>query len=504
MSEPIARRKIIMDYRIKASKCEMCGKVYFPPKSFCNLEGRVSKVVESDYFYSKGIFYSGCVIRKPTNKFNYLKSFISCIVSFDNGAVKVPGRITDYRLNNDDEIDITQYIGKGVIPRFRRIYDDGNFGLIYYSSFNFSFEDDYYPYQEYKVVKPSGKSDKPGIIGYGIYIPKFRIKGDENSRELGILERALPFADEDATTFAVEAGKRALIHSAINSQYIKKCYVGSESAPYVVKPSMATISQVLELGEKFDDGFFSGGVDAQFACKAATDLIIDAAALVNYPTFNGEYVMIIGSDNAQAAPNDPLDFSVGAGAAAFIIGKRDVIATIDYYISYTSDTPDFYRRDGCEYPKHGGRFTGEPAYFKHVCTVMKRALKDTNLSPRDINYVVLHSPNAKFPMAAALQVGFEKDQIEPGLIVKKVGNLYSGSSLAALGAVLDISKPGDKILMVSYGSGAGSDAYLFTVTKNIESKRERLIKVQDQIENPHREYVDYYTYREWKTKNHPL
>ncbi|MCX8191658.1 MAG: hydroxymethylglutaryl-CoA synthase, partial [Nitrososphaerales archaeon] len=361
-----------------------------------------------------------------------------------------------------DEVDISQYIGKGIIPRFRRIYEDGSSGLIYYSSFNFSFEDDYYPYQEYKVIRPSEKDDKPGIVGYGIYIPKFRIKGDEDSKELGVLERAVPFADEDMTTFAVEAGKRALIHSAIDSRYIKKCYIGSESTPYVVKPSMATVAQVLELGEEFDGGFFSGGVDTQFACKAATDLIIDAAALVNYPTFNGEYVMIIGSDNAQAAPGDALDLSVGAGAAAFIIGKRDVIATLDYYISYTSDTPDFYRRDGWEYPRHGGRFTGEPAYFKHVCTVMKRALKDTNLSPKDIDYVVLHSPNAKFPMAAALQVGFEREQIEPGLIVKKIGNLYSGSSLAALGAVLEIAEPNDKILRVSYGSGAGSDAYIFT------------------------------------------
>ena len=122
---------------------------------------------------------------------------------------------------------------------------------------------------------------------------------------------------------------------------------------------------------------------------------------------------------------------------------------------------------GDRYPRHGGRFTGEPAYFKHVVTAMKAALKVSGLSPKDIRYVVCHSPNAKFPMQAAIEAGFEAEQVEPGLIVKYIGNLYSGSSPASLAAVLDIAEPGHRIMMTSYGSGAGSDSYVFTVTKEI-------------------------------------
>jgi len=274
--------------------------------------------------------------------------------------------------------------------------------------------------------------------------------------------------------------------------------VGSESTPYAVKPSMSTVCQALQLGEEYEGGFFSGGTDSQFACKAATDLFIDAAALVAYPPFGGEYVMVIGSDNSQADRNDPLDFTVGAGAAAYIFGKRGVIATLDHYVPYTSDTPDFYRRDGQKYPRHGGRFTGEPAYFKHVGTAMKTALKVSGLTPKDIRFVVCHSPNAKYPYLAALEAGFQKEQIEPGLVVRYVGNLYSGSSPTALATVLDMAEPGDRILMTSYGSGAGSESYIFTVTKEIERKRERSIPVKQQIESPHKEYVDYNTYRKWK------
>ncbi|MEA1956766.1 MAG: hydroxymethylglutaryl-CoA synthase, partial [Euryarchaeota archaeon] len=126
------------------------------------------------------------------------------------------------------------------------------------------------------------------------------------------------------------------------------------------------------------------------------------------------------------------------------------------------------------------------------------ALKLCGLAPGDIQYVANHAPNAKFPYQVAKEEGFSREQIEPGLVVKYIGNLYSGSCPTALAAVLDIAKPGDKILMTSYGSGAGSDAYLFTVTDEIERRREKLIAVKEQIENPHRQYVDYSTYRRWK------
>jgi hydroxymethylglutaryl-CoA synthase len=129
---------------------------------------------------------------------------------------------------------------------------------------------------------------------------------------------------------------------------------------------------------------------------------------------------------------------------------------------------------------------------------MNRILEKSDILPKDVNYIVCHSPNGVFPLRAALQAGFSKEQIEPSLVVKKIGNLYSGSCPVGLAAILDIADPGDKILMTAYGSGAGSDSYIFTVTDKIEEKRERLVTVQDQINNPHREYVDYSFYRKMK------
>ena len=83
------------------------------------------------------------------------------------------------------------------------------------------------------------------------------------------------------------------------------------------------------------------------------------------------------------------------------------------------------------------------------------------------------------------------DQIEPGLVSPRIGNTYAGSTPVGLAATLDVAEPEDKIFAVSYGSGSGSDAFIFTVQDAILEKREGP-KMETFIER--KEYVDYATY----------
>jgi len=362
----------------------------------------------------------------------------------------------------------------------------------------FTLADEYYPYQEHTVVKAKKECEKPGIVGYGVYTSKFRIKE-------GAIERSVPFIDEDSITAAVEAGKMALIHSGVDPMMVAKVYVGSESNPYAVKPIASKVAQVLKLGEedKAEGVQTVDAVDTEFACKAATCMFKDAAALVYYPSMREHYTMVVGTDNSQAAPRNELggelDFFVGYGASAFIFGMHDVIAEIEDWCSCTSDTPDFWRRDQECYPRHGGRFTGEPAYFKHVTTAAEKLMGKMRLQPKDITYFVSHQPNVSFPVKVATQLGFKEEQFLPGLQVAKFGNTYSGSSPIGLAAVLDVAKPNDRIVIVSYGSGAGSDAYSLLVTNQILDKRSRQrFTIRYQAENKNVEYVDYETYRRLK------
>src|SRR3972149_8577970 len=95
------------------------------------------------------------------------------------------------------------------------------------------------------------------------------------------------------------------------------------------------------------------------------------------------------------------------------------------------------------------------------------------LQPEDINYFVAHQPNAQFPARVAKELGFKEEQYLPSLQVTRFGNTYSGASLAGLAAILDIAKPNERILVASYGSGAGSDAYSFITTNQILDSRSR-------------------------------
>ncbi len=448
-----------------------------------------------DLFFDKGKLELCTLIDEPTNKFMKLERFIYGIVSFHDGKIRVPARITDQLLGKDD-VDLTKLEGREVIPRFRRRYSVGKSEVIPTISLSFTLADEYYPHQEYKVIQPSKDYETPGIVGYGMYSSRFRIKE-------GGIERAVPFVDEDSVTAAVEAGKIALIHSAIDNSWVGKVYVGSESNPYAVKPIASKVAQVLKLGESEGDIQGVDAIDTEFACKAGSSMFKDACALVNYAKSGIKYAMVIGADNSQAAPRGcpggELDAFVGYGGAAFIFGKQDVIAEVEGWYSCTSDTPDFWRRDGEPYPMHGGRFTGDPAYHKHVRKAASKLMERLNLKASDINYFVPHQPNPTFPARVAKDLGFKDEQFMPSIQMTKFGNTYSGASLVGLAAILDIAKPNESILMVSYGSGAGSDAYLLRTTSQLLDKRNRQkITVKSQTENPFIQYVDYVTYRRLK------
>lgn len=449
-----------------------------------------------DLFYDKGKLELCTYINEPTNKFSKLSSYLYGIVSFHNGKIRVPARITDHLHCNGSEVDPLSLEGREVIPRFRRRYSVGKADVIPTISLAFTLADEYYPHQEYTVIQPTKEYELPGIVGYGVYTSRFRIKSSG-------LERAVPFLDEDSVTAAVEAGKLSLIHSGLDSSLVGKVYVGSESNPYAVKPIASKVAQVLELGEKEGDMQGVDAIDTEFACKAGTSMFKDASALVSYPGSGIKNAMVIGADNSQAAPKGcpggELDAFVGYGGAAFIIGKQDVIAEIEGWYSCTSDTPDFWRRDGESYPMHGGRFTGDPAYFKHIRKSACKLMERLNLKAADINYFVPHQPNPTFPVRIAKELGFKDEQYMPSLMINKFGNTYSGCSLIGLAAILDIAKPEERILVASYGSGAGSDAYLLRTTSQLIDKRARQkINVKFLADNPFIEYLDYNTYRRLK------
>jgi hydroxymethylglutaryl-CoA synthase len=84
------------------------------------------------------------------------------------------------------------------------------------------------------------------------------------------------------------------------------------------------------------------------------------------------------------------------------------------------------------------------------------------------------------------------------LLVSVIGNTYAGSALIGLTAILDVASPGDRVLLVSYGSGAGSDAFSLRVTDRLPGHRGRAASTQDYIRR--RTEIDYATYARYRGK----
>ncbi|MCK5023256.1 MAG: hydroxymethylglutaryl-CoA synthase [Candidatus Aenigmarchaeota archaeon] len=340
---------------------------------------------------------------------------------------------------------------------------------------------------------------KVGIVGYGAYIPQKRIKSaniakiwgtDPESVSKLLTEKSVPSPDEDSATMAVEAAKRALSVAEIDPQLIGAAYVGSESHPYVVKPTASIVAEAIGATPELT------AADLEFACKAGTAGIQMCMGLVGSNSI--KYGLAIGSDTAQGRPGDALEYTAAAGAGAYIIGKKDIIVEINDTYSFTTDTPDFWRREGEDFPRHGGRFTGEPAYFKHTLSATRGLLEKTGKTVEDFDHVIFHQPNAKFPLSAGKMLGIPKEKILPGLLVSNIGNTYSAATLIALSRVLDIAKSGDNILLTSFGSGAGSDSFSMTVTDLLEKKRKKENALDKLIDN--KKYIDYAEYIKYRRK----
>jgi hydroxymethylglutaryl-CoA synthase len=342
---------------------------------------------------------------------------------------------------------------------------------------------------------------KSGIVSYGAYIPRYRIKIEEIANVWGdnpnsiidglmVYEKSVPDMDEDTITIAVEAARNAVKRANVNPEKIGAVFTGSESHPYAVKPTSTIVAEAIGATPNLT------AADFEFACKAGTAAIQACAGMVESDMIN--LGLAIGADVSQGAPGDALEYTAAAGGVAYIIGKENIVAKIESTYSFTTDTPDFWRREGKPYPEHGGRFTGEPGYFKHVTSAASGLMERLGTKPSDYDYAVFHQPNGKFPMRVAKMLGFSGEQIKQGLVVSRLGNTYSASCMMGLAAILDIAKPGDRIFMTAFGSGAGSDAFSFSVTDRIDEIRNGAPSVEELLANP--TYINYATYAKHKGK----
>jgi len=294
-----------------------------------------------------------------------------------------------------------------------------------------------------------------GIVGYGAYMPRYRIKVEEIAKVWGadapsykrglmLEEKSVPAPDQDTITMSVEATKKALKRAGIDAIDIGAVYVGSESHPYAVKPSGTVVAEAVGATPEIHCA------DYEFACKAGSEAMFVCIGLVESGRI--KYGLAVGADTSQGAPGDALEYAA------------------------------------CE-----------PAYFKHITGCAKGIMAKVGAKPEDFDYAVFHQPNGKFPMRVGKMLGFKKEQIETGWLCPWLGNTYSGSSPMGLTAILDEAKPGKRILMVSYGSGAGSDGFIFKATDRLAEVQDKAEKTRKMLDE-NKFYLEYGAYAKFRKK----
>lgn len=303
-----------------------------------------------------------------------------------------------------------------------------------------------------------------GIKSYGAYIPRYRMNHNTIFTAVGFLgtfpppgENAVANHDEDALSMAVAAGIDCL--SGMKREIVDGLYLATTSQPYMVRQNSALVATALDLQANMRTADFIGST------KSGTTALLSA-----FDAAKGEMssnILVCASDCRLSKPGSPQEFLYGDGAASLLVGSDDVIATFEGSYSVSYDFPDRWRASGEKF-EHAWeeRFIRDSGYSQFVVEVISGLLKKYNLNIKDFAKIAYPGLYARGHGTIAKQLGADSGQLQDTLL-STVGDTGSASPLMMLIAALEDAKPGDKILVASFGNG--SDALFLQVTEKIEN-----------------------------------
>jgi hydroxymethylglutaryl-CoA synthase len=369
------------------------------------------------------------------------------------------------------------------------------------------------------------KNDTVGIVGYGVCIPYERIATEEIARKRegkrkdlddfieklnkGLLLKYKSIASftEDTTTLSTEATENALTMAQLDLDKIKSVVVGTESKPYAVGLSARHAASFVGVGK---DVFVA---DVEGACNAGMQSVNFVKAQVEAGMM--DYGLAIGADISQAPKGDALEYSCGAGASAFVLGKENLVATIVDMVPCSDLFLDFFRRDESMVPNHFGRTTVD-CYIKHViCAIEGLLRRNPDIKLSDFDYITFHQPSGYMPLKVCkslaqtkIEVPHDKSltdrlrltfddiekKVKPWFRVLDTGNTYAASTMIAISSILDKAEPGQNILATSYGSGVATMATWIRVEEGIKDNKTKIPpSVQDYVDRRTEISFDTYT-----------
>jgi len=268
-------------------------------------------------------------------------------------------------------------------------------------------------------------------------------------------EKAVASWDEDSVTMAVSAAVDCLKEQ--DRDRVEGVYFATTTPPYSLREDAGIIAAALDLKDNTRTmNFFASN-------KSGTAAFLAAADAINGGSLNN--CIAAASDCRVGKLGGHADYSYGDAAAAFLIAKDDVIATIDGSFSTTRDFVDRRRMEGSRYEHMWEeRFIRESGYKVHIPEAINGLLKQCNLNLENFSKVCYSCGFPAMHAAVAKTLKLAPEQIQDTLM-ETVGDSGVAQPVLMLAAALEDAKAGDKIMVVSFGQGC--DAIALTVTDKI-------------------------------------
>ncbi|MEW6033713.1 MAG: 3-oxoacyl-[acyl-carrier-protein] synthase III C-terminal domain-containing protein [Chloroflexota bacterium] len=302
-----------------------------------------------------------------------------------------------------------------------------------------------------------------GIVSYGAYIPLYRMGHEVIAqvwgKRAGKGERSVASYDEDSLTMAVEATMDCV--STGGREGVDGLYFASTTSPYREKQCASIVAAAADLEQGITTMDFANSLRAgSNALKAALDAVKAGPS---------SKVMVAAADCRLAYPQSVQEQGLGDAAAAVMVGSSDVLAEAEDSYSVSDDITDLWRKESDHFVRSWeDRWVLSYGYDRNIRAATSGLLKKAALKPADFNKVVMCGPDGRSLEEAARSLGFDKAQLQDSLL-GVVGNTGAAHPLLLLAAALEQARPGERLLLASYGDGA--DAFSFRMTDRVLTAR---------------------------------
>jgi hydroxymethylglutaryl-CoA synthase len=300
-----------------------------------------------------------------------------------------------------------------------------------------------------------------GITSFGGYIPRLRLSRkaivDANSWQNSALkafakaERAICNWDEDSLTMAVEAGRDCL--GGQDRGGVRAVYFASTTFPFDDRLNAGIAAEALNLGSDIST------LDVSASQRAGTSGLIAALKTVQA---GGGPLLYLASDKRRTKAASQQELLYGDGAVALLLGDKDPIAKFVASHSEAIDFVDHYRGHGADFDyAWEERWIRDEGYAKIVPPALSALLEKAKLKPGEITHFCLPVTLRGVAASIAKKLGVAETAVRDNLD-GQCGDTGTSHPLVMLVHALQDAKPGDKILIASFGQGC--DAMVFEAT----------------------------------------